>query len=451
MSSTTAQRRKLKILHFMPENFVWGGIETYLNLMLPRLATNQEYDITAVVTKDGQLYENLKAAGVKVHGLSFPFKKRSLFRSAWVNPLGRLIDLSVYMRLIPFLKQEKPDLIHIHNGMIEQSLIALAGFPMVMTYHGYGGIFNIEGAPTPLYKKVNTFLRPLVAGAFPFLSGMLVVSDYERRRLYREQYLAKDFKAEVLHNGIPTEDLTARADKTDRLKVRREVFGLSQEVAENTRVVSYSCRLTQERNPLAVLRIAKKVLQNKRLNKPVYFVVAGEGKMAGEFEHAFAHDPVLASNGRYLGFRNDIPEIITASDLTINTSPQEGFGLRVLESLIFGRPCITYATGGIPEVMDLPLAQSWLIPLHEEDAFAERVVDILNMSDDNLQALAPVLQTHGKGFDISTHIERLLGFYGRTFQKLGLEAEKPAEQPTEKTTEISTTPLPAIKPPVSIS
>lgn len=412
--------KPLKILHFMPDNFVWGGIETYLKLMLPILKQHcPEYDITAVVTQDSQLFHALKNAGIKVIGLSFPLREKSVFRSMWVNPWLRMIDLSVYIRLLPILFREKPDLVHIHNGRIEQALIKLAGFPLVYTYHGYGGPYDIEAATSEGLRILYKWTRFLFQWLVPFLDGMTVVSQAEINRLHREKFLPDSVSATLLHNGIPTADMLKNVENADRNQLREQVVTrLETNILKRARLIAFTCRLRFDRNPLAFLRIAKKVVQDPRRKNPVYFLVAGEGKLAPEFEQAFSEDPILKDHGQYLGFRNDVPQLIKACDLTVNVSLHEGFGLRVLESLLFGKPCITYAAGGIPEVMDFDEARQWLIPLNDEEAFVTQLIEAINLPDEALLNLAPKLEAHAKKFDIQGHVDKLEIFYHKTFTSL---------------------------------
>ncbi len=398
----------MKILHFMPENHVWGGIEVYLSHTLPKLQASGAHEICAVVTQDSPLFHALKKAGIPVWGIPFPFRKKSLWRSAWVNPWARCIDLSVYWHLLPILKAVQPDLVHVHNGRIEQSLIHWAGYPMVYTYHGYAGAFNIEQASNPLVQWLYKLARPLFRGLLPALSGMTIVSHYEKARLYREAFAPANFPIEVIHNGLPLEAMRSSLNGFSA-----ETFRRALHIPEQAFVISYVCQLRRDKNTEAFLRIARRVATHPALSKSVYFLVAGDGKHAAAFRKAFSQDPVLSRHGQYLGFRSDVAQIISASDLTVSTSLQEGFGLRILESLLLGKPCVTYAAGGIPEVMNLPEAQPWLVPIGDEDAFVNTVIETVNQPSEALAALSPVLEQHAEQFDVARHVKKLEAFYDR--------------------------------------
>jgi len=387
----------MKILHFLPDNQVWGGIEVYLNSTLP-LLQKQGYQISAAVTEGGRLAEQLQQAGIKVYTVPTHIH----------TPLLRVLDFRVLGSLMKILSKEQPDLVHIHKGRLEQAIIRKAGYPIVYTYHSYGGPNNLENAPNSVVRFLYGCSRPLLRGLVPHLSGMLVVSEYERQRLYREGFLPPEFKTEVLYNGLPTQEMLNGVNGLETLEIRKEL-----QIPLDARVITYICRLTSDKNAAAFLRMAKQVILNPTRTKPVYFLVAGHGELENDFQSAFSEDPMLSKHGQYLGFRSDVPRLITASDITVSTSLQEGFGLRVLESLLFGRPCVTYAAGGIPEVMNLPEAKDWLVPVGNEDIFIERLLSVIHMSDSEFLALKPILQAHGKRFDVSNHVKQLSNFYCR--------------------------------------
>ncbi|MEB3287284.1 MAG: glycosyltransferase family 4 protein [Vampirovibrionales bacterium] len=404
-----------KILHFLPDNLAWGGIETYLHHTLPLVRQRRHYEVIAAVSTGGKLAQKLREAGVKVRELPLHLH----------TPILRTLDFRVLFSLLAILQEEKPDLVHIHKGRVEQAIIKLAGFPLVYTYHGYGGPNNLETAPNHFLRNVYAATRPLLRSLTPFLSGMIIVSDYERKRLYREGYLAKPFEAQVIHNGLPIEAMREQANDSERGKIRQEL-GLSIQASPTSRLLLFACRLSPDKNADAFLRIAKRVLSHPNLKRPAYFVAAGNGAYAELFEREFAHDPLLLANGCYLGFRPDVQRLLNACDFTISTSLQEGFGLRVLESMALGKPTLTYAAGGIPEVMDFVEAKDWLVPLGDENAFVEQLVQAVNLPDDALAALSPILRAEAERFDIEKHVNQLELFYQQTLSHHPHQATAPS-------------------------
>jgi len=54
---------------------------------------------------------------------------------------------------------------------------------------------------------------------------------------------------------------------------------------------------------------------------------------------------------RWLGVRDDIPELMAASDLVVLASDWEGLGLVLMEAAMACRPVVATAVGGVPEVV----------------------------------------------------------------------------------------------------
>lgn len=59
----------------------------------------------------------------------------------------------------------------------------------------------------------------------------------------------------------------------------------------------------------------------------------------------------MEENIKFTGKRDDIPEILKASDVFILPSRSEGLGLALIEAMAAGLPCVAARVGGIPEVI----------------------------------------------------------------------------------------------------
>lgn len=107
-------------------------------------------------------------------------------------------------------------------------------------------------------------------------------------------------------------------------------------------------------------------------DNPPLFVVAGDGPQRAELTGLIAHSGAPV---RLLGDRDDVPDLLAAADLVVLPSGWEGSPLAAQEALLAGRPLVTTAAGGTP---DLVGDGALLVPPGDPAALAEALVLLLD-------------------------------------------------------------------------
>lgn len=156
----------------------------------------------------------------------------------------------------------------------------------------------------------------------------------------------------------------------DRMALRH-----SLDLAEDAIILLFGGRIVPEKNPVFVVDV---LAQLARLLPQVFAVFAG----AGSLESAVAdRAKILGVPERVhiLGWRTDMPEILTASDLFILPRPErpkEGFGLAVVEAQLAGLPMLL--SWGVPDDPLLPTARLERLSLDQSSvAWAEAALRLL--------------------------------------------------------------------------
>ena len=78
----------------------------------------------------------------------------------------------------------------------------------------------------------------------------------------------------------------------------------------------------------------------------------------------------------FLGQRNDIPDLLAASDISVLSSHEEGFSNVILESMAAGLPVVATCVGGNPEVI-VHGENGWLVPPKNPQKLALKILDLL--------------------------------------------------------------------------
>lgn len=134
---------------------------------------------------------------------------------------------------------------------------------------------------------------------------------------------------------------------------------------ENIRVLSVM-RLSEEKNPWAVIELAKRFADDES----VIFEVAGDGPLLEGLKNHI-RDKEL-ENIRFRGLIRDIPSFLSRGTIYIQPSKSEGLCITVPEAMACELPVIASAVGGIPESV-IEGETGYLLKPQDLDGFEDRI------------------------------------------------------------------------------
>ncbi len=241
----------------------------------------------------------LTKAGVRVTGL----RKHRRNTLGCARELARLID------------QQRPDLIHAH---LFHANLAVR---LAMAFHRRDSRSRRPLCVNTVHVQERRF-RPwqfALDRVTARWSSMEICVSPSVERYHRERTGLEADAFRVIENGI---DLTryAPASPEDRKKQRQRL-----RLEDDTRLFLAVGRLDKQKDHEALLEAWRSAgLQNAKL------WIAGEGPERSRLEQA------LPPNGELLGFRQDIPDLLAACDVFVQSSAWEGQPLTVLEAMASG-------------------------------------------------------------------------------------------------------------------
>lgn len=295
--------KKIKILQVGIDSHL-GGIETYL-LEVARHIDGDAFQLD-FLSYYGETPCFLKE--LTVLGCGFKF-----IRSRRKSPIGNICDLR------ELYDEEKYDIVQCNVNSLSYVTPAIVavnkGISVLLLSHNAGAS---SGSSSKLLNCINRV-------RFPFDKVKLAaVSDKAGKWMF-----GKDRSFVVLNNGVDTYKYRFSLD--DRIEVRREL-GVSSE----SEIILHVGAFRPQKNHRFIVKVFNEYLK-KNTNALLVFVGDGELKpeIIGDVENLGIKENVL-----FLGVRNDVNRMLSASDKFFFPSLYEGFPISLIEAETNGVLCV---------------------------------------------------------------------------------------------------------------
>jgi len=115
---------------------------------------------------------------------------------------------------------------------------------------------------------------------------------------------------------------------------------------------------------------AFKIVREKQ--EHAFLLIVGDGPKRQEME-ALSINLGINEHVKFLGIRNDVPELLNACDLFVSSSAWEGFGIAILEAMLCQRPIVATATDGAKELL-----KQKMVEVGDEKTLAQELLRVIN-------------------------------------------------------------------------
>jgi glycosyltransferase EpsF len=258
------------------------------------------------------------------------------------------------------------DLIHTHefvHGAAPVLAAKRAGVPSIVTFHHW--MFE---AQTPLTRRTPIRQVRRLYGEVSFryarnhATAVTTLSRAVMRRI--DPALEGDPRYHRLRLSV---DLPPRPNNRCREEMR-----LSFGMAPTAPVLIHIGRFIEQKNHHAVLDIFRCVHQQIPAAR---LILCGVGPLLDTVLARAASLP-CAQAIIYAGLRDDVPQLLSAADVLLFPSRDEGFGLVALEANAAGIPVVGSRVDGLEEAVE-DGRTALLFPLGDVNAMADAAVDLL--------------------------------------------------------------------------
>ena len=298
------------------------------------------------------------------------------------------------------------DLVHTHSskaGIIGRVAARAAGVRCIVhTVHGWS--FN-DVQPTAMRRAYVELERV----AARMTDRIVCVSDSDRAKGLALG-IGEPSQYRVVRSGIDPTLYVVGAGARERA---RSALG----IRASDLVVGSIANLKPQKAPLDFVETARRALVRAPQLK---FFLAGDGEMRGAVTRAI-DAAGLGGAIRLLGWRQDVPDLLAATDVFLLTSLFEGLPRTVLQAMAAAVPVVATATGGTSEVV-VDGVTGYLVPPSDPEAAA---ASLLRLSEDpgRRQRFGEAGRGRlGAEFDIRRMVPDLEALYDELLERRGVTA-----------------------------
>jgi glycosyltransferase involved in cell wall biosynthesis len=240
-------------------------------------------------------------------------------------------DIRAFTTLVKEIRKFNPHVIHTHT--------AKAGF--------LGRIASIISLQPSI--RVHTFHGHLLNGYFGSCKRLLVVIAEKFLAIFTDQLIAVGDKVrqDLLQAGIGSKEnfglmppglaISALPEKESSLKSLGLPSGRMQ--------CAFIGRVTQIKRPDRFLDVVSEI---KRRSIDLDFFMAGDGELLEKCRERIVKQDLPVT---ILGWQSDIETVLSAADIVVLTSDNEGTPLSLIQAGMAGLPVVTTNVGSVPEVV----------------------------------------------------------------------------------------------------
>lgn len=252
-----------------------------------------------------------------------------------IKGLGRSIspraDLRAFIEVVREIRGFRPDVIHTHTakaGVIGRLASVLSGHRSIRVHtyhghllHGYFGKFKTQ-LVIVVEKFLALFTTKLLAVGKKVMDDLLAAG------------IGKPEKFAVMPPGLALGVIPSRSDACAGLRLD-----------PSKTYCAFIGRITKIKRPDRFLDVVSEL--NHR-GVPVHFIVAGAGDLLDYSKERSAKENLPVT---FLGWREDIENVLAVADMVLLTSDNEGTPLSLIQAGMARLPIVATKVGSVDEIV----------------------------------------------------------------------------------------------------
>ena len=343
-----------KVLHIITLFSVGGATENTIYTVDGLIKKGYDIDIITGpnISSEGSMYNICKRLNIPV--ITFVNLKRD------ISPFS---DILVIFQLFRFIKKNNYTIVHTHSskaGVVGRLAAWLASTPIII-HHNHA---------KPYHRYQNWFIRTLYKGIEKFASlfcdKIVSVTHTIVDEMVKDKIAPRE-KFTVIRSGFDIENFK-NFNSSNNYTLKNK-FGLT----DGDIVIGKIARLSVIKGHIYLLQAFEKVCKQIS-NIKLLFVGDGENKneLLSFIDKRGLNDKIIFTG---LVPTNEIPSVISLMDLVVHTALLEGLPRVFTQSMLMGKPVISFDLDGAHEVIE-DGKNGYLIEPMNIQMLTEKIIDL---------------------------------------------------------------------------
>lgn len=333
--------------------------------------------------------ENTGAIGSEIEKAGFRVINLGMHRSSFSF-------LSIIKALYKTFREENPHIVHgssYYPSVYARVAARLAEVPVLISHE-----HTVFQKTRPKRQMIGHLISK-------FTDKHIAVSEEVKRHSIKYYRIIPE-KIEVIYNGVDTEYFAPELSKEDAKK--------NLNIEPDSFVIGYVGRLDPEKGHRYLFE-ALRLLKEKF---PLKAVMVGTGRGEKEVRNQ-AEKSEVDGIVNFLGLQRNIPEILSAFDVFVLPSIQEGFSNALVEAMAMGCPAVATDISGNKEAI-VDGIEGFLVPPGKPDAIASAVERLLSDKGLGIRMSMSARKRVEEHFSLKRHVEQMENLYITLLKEKGI-------------------------------
>ena len=333
----------MKILYVTTMSGTFGFLYPHINMLINE---GHKVDLATNITKE------IKHQAIR--------ENCKIFNIDFDRSPTKLSNLKSIQKIREIVEQEKYQIVHTHTPIASFiTRLACRNMKHVKVIYTAHGFHFYKGAPF-----INWLVYYPIEKIASRWTHTIVTINQEDFNFASKNFSRSSNIYKVNGVGI---DLT-KFENTEKKSILLKKYN-----TENKFTLFYAAELNMNKNQTLLIDAIYKV---KERIPNIYLILAGVGEMEQHYrERVSEYD--LENNIEFVGFRDDIPQILKITEIVLASSNREGLPVNLLEAMASRLPIVATDNRGHRSLVK-DGENGYLINLNDSDELAEKIFKLYN-------------------------------------------------------------------------